>query len=106
MAERHGAKFRVLLGGTAGKGEAAKAFPVLAEIKAYPTTLLVTREGALFALHEGFSGPGDRRSLRGRTRGFREAHRGPARLARRRARTRPGRCCSRTPSATRARACS
>jgi len=57
MAERHGAKFRVLLGGTAGKGEAAKAFPVLAEIRAYPSALFINRDGTIAALHQGFSGP-------------------------------------------------
>jgi len=57
MAERHGAKFRVLLGGTAGKGESAKAFPVLGEIKAYPTAIFVKRDGSISALHTGFSGP-------------------------------------------------
>ncbi|MBK7643025.1 MAG: HEAT repeat domain-containing protein [Planctomycetes bacterium] len=57
MAERHGAKFRVLLGGTAGKGEPAKAFPVLEKIQAFPTALFVKRDGTLAALHTGFSGP-------------------------------------------------
>jgi hypothetical protein len=57
MAERNGAKFRVLLGGTAGKGEPAKAFPVLAEIKAFPTALFLNRDGSIAALHTGFSGP-------------------------------------------------
>jgi thiol-disulfide isomerase/thioredoxin len=57
MAQRHGAKFRILLGGTAGKGEPAVAFPVLGEIKAFPTTLFVRRDGTLAALHTGFCGP-------------------------------------------------
>ena len=57
MAERHGAKFRVLLGGTAGKGEPAKAFPVLESIAAFPTALFINRDGSIAAIHTGFSGP-------------------------------------------------
>ena len=57
MAERHGANFRVLLGGTAGKGEPAKAFPVLESIDAFPTTLFVRRDGSIAAIHTGFAGP-------------------------------------------------
>jgi thiol-disulfide isomerase/thioredoxin len=57
MAERHGARFRVLLGGTAERGEPAKAFPVLDKIAAFPTTLFVNRDGTIAALHHGFNGP-------------------------------------------------
>lgn len=57
MAERHGAKFRVLLGGTAGKGEPARAFPVLEAITAFPSALFVDRGGTIVALHTGFDGP-------------------------------------------------
>ncbi len=57
MAERHGARFRVLLGGTAGKSEPARAFPVLEAITAFPSALFVNRDGTLAALHTGFDGP-------------------------------------------------
>ena len=57
MAERSGAKFRVLLGGTAGKGEPSRAFPVLESVPAFPTALFVARDGSLAALHTGVSGP-------------------------------------------------
>jgi thiol-disulfide isomerase/thioredoxin len=57
MAERNGAKHRMLLGGTAGVGEPAKAFPVLFKFEAFPTTLFINRDGSIAALHRGFSGP-------------------------------------------------
>lgn len=71
MAARHGAKFRVLLGGTAAKGEPAKAFPVLGEITAFPSALFVARDGSITALHTGFDGPATGKACEEERAGFR-----------------------------------
>ncbi|MEM8713812.1 MAG: TlpA disulfide reductase family protein [Planctomycetota bacterium] len=53
----HGAQYPILIGGTADKAEASKAFPLIDQVRAYPTTVFMDREGNVSAVHTGFSGP-------------------------------------------------
>lgn len=63
--DHHGIDWPVLLGGTADKGAASAALPVLDRLRAYPTTVFMDRDGTVTAVHTGFSGPatGDRHDL-------------------------------------------
>jgi thiol-disulfide isomerase/thioredoxin len=56
-AERHGIEFPLLLAGTSDKAQAAAALPTLTRIVAYPTTILVGRDGKVRRIHSGFAGP-------------------------------------------------
>jgi thiol-disulfide isomerase/thioredoxin len=47
----------VLVADSTDKKLAAQAFPILAEVKSYPTTLFIDANGAIHAVHSGFSGP-------------------------------------------------
>ena len=49
--------YPILLAGPANKGEAAKAFPLLTEVKSYPTTLFLDSDGNIRDIWSGFSGP-------------------------------------------------
>jgi len=55
--ERHGVHYPILLAGTANKEAASRAFPALDRVRAFPTTLVLDREGQVRAVHTGFSGP-------------------------------------------------
>ena len=57
--KRHGINYPILLaGGTTDKAENLAALPDLTRLLAYPTTVLIDREGKVAAIHTGFSGPG------------------------------------------------
>jgi thiol-disulfide isomerase/thioredoxin len=56
-AEHHGLEFPLLLAGTSDKQDAAAALPGLERIVAYPTTILVGRDGKVRRVYTGFSGP-------------------------------------------------
>ncbi len=49
--------YPVLLAGTANKKKAAEAFPILSEVKSYPTTLFLDAAGNIRYIWSGFSGP-------------------------------------------------
>jgi thiol-disulfide isomerase/thioredoxin len=49
--------YPVLLAGVADKSKAAKAFPILSQVKSYPTTLFIDAKGKIRAVWSGFSGP-------------------------------------------------
>ena len=57
MRERHGAEYPVLIAGLADKGRAAAALPALERVLAFPTTLLLSGDGRVAAVHTGFAGP-------------------------------------------------
>jgi thiol-disulfide isomerase/thioredoxin len=57
MLERHGAAYPGLLVGRSDKQLAGEAFPALDRVFAFPTTILVGRDGRVRAVHTGFSGP-------------------------------------------------
>lgn len=53
----HGADYPVLIGGTMDKAKASAALPVLDRVRAYPTTIFMSADGSVSAVHTGFSGP-------------------------------------------------
>lgn len=55
--DRHDVKYPVWLGGKRPQGATDAVFPLLDRIRAYPTTLFVSRDGKIVAVHTGFSGP-------------------------------------------------
>ncbi|MGH1343749.1 MAG: TlpA family protein disulfide reductase [Nannocystales bacterium] len=56
-AQTHGITFPLLLAGTSDKGDAAELLPSIDEVKSYPTTILVGRDGRVHKIHSGFAGP-------------------------------------------------
>ncbi len=56
-AKAHGIAFPLLLAGTSDKGDAADLLPSIDEVKSYPTTILVGRDGRVHKIHSGFAGP-------------------------------------------------
>ena len=57
-AERHGITFPLLLAGISDKAAARDTIPDLTEVIAFPTTILIGRDGTVRRIHSGFSGPG------------------------------------------------
>jgi len=57
-AERHGIEFPILLAGTSDKAEASETLPDLTAVLAFPTTVIIGRDGTVRRIHSGFSGPG------------------------------------------------
>jgi thiol-disulfide isomerase/thioredoxin len=57
FAKRCGVTYPILLAGMAEKGAVPKALPFLKDFKAYPTTIVITNDGVIHAVHTGFSGP-------------------------------------------------
>lgn len=55
--ERSRAAFPIVLAGTTDKQQRAAAFPVLKEIKAFPTLVFVDSRSRVRAVYTGFSGP-------------------------------------------------
>jgi peroxiredoxin len=56
-AERHGVRYPLLLAGTADKADATEALAALDRVRAYPTTIFLTADGRVRAVHSGFAGP-------------------------------------------------
>lgn len=56
--ERFGIEFPLLLSDAEDSSEVADALPDLSAIKAYPTTVLIGRDGTVRHVHSGFVGPG------------------------------------------------
>jgi thiol-disulfide isomerase/thioredoxin len=54
---RHGVTWPMLLGGIADKDAAARAFPLLSRVKAFPTAVFLDAQGRVRAVHSGFAGP-------------------------------------------------
>ena len=53
----HGIEYPILLAGEANKAKASESFPVLDEVRAYPTFIFIDRQGAVRAIYTGFNGP-------------------------------------------------
>lgn len=56
-AQRHKIEFPLLVAGLSDKAQAAKAFPLLERVVAFPTTLFLRADGSVRAVHTGYSGP-------------------------------------------------
>jgi len=48
----------LITGYTSAKGEPLKSMPMLADFKAFPTTIIIDKKGDVRKIHTGFSGPG------------------------------------------------
>jgi thiol-disulfide isomerase/thioredoxin len=57
FAERHGVRYPLLLAGVSDKDAASRAIPLLDRVRAYPTTIFLAGDGAVRAVHSGYSGP-------------------------------------------------
>lgn len=55
--ERHGIEYPILVAGTADKKDATQALGLLDRVRSYPTTIFLTQEGYVRAIHSGFAGP-------------------------------------------------
>ncbi len=53
----HGIRFPILVGGISDRTQASRRLPDLSEIQAYPTTVLVGRDGKATKIYSGFMGP-------------------------------------------------
>ena len=56
-AARHGISYPLLIGGVANKESVAAAFPLIDQLRAYPTTVFIDANGRVRAVHTGYSGP-------------------------------------------------
>jgi len=57
FAQRHGATYPMLLAGGADKAGATEALAALDRVRSYPTTIFLTGDGRVRAVHSGFAGP-------------------------------------------------
>ncbi len=57
FAARHKLEYPLLLAGKSDKAEASKAFPLLDQVRAFPTTIFLHADGRVRAVHQGYSGP-------------------------------------------------
>ncbi len=55
--EHHGIEFPVLLAGEADKDTATEAVQGLDQVRSFPTTIFLDRDGNVRAVHSGYSGP-------------------------------------------------
>ncbi len=55
--ERNKVDYPVLIAGTADKTGATRAFPALDLVRSYPTTIFLSQDGSVRAVHTGFNGP-------------------------------------------------
>lgn len=58
LQQHFGAGYDFLIAGTSAKTAAAATLPMLNEIVAYPTAIILDRKGNIKTIHTGFSGPG------------------------------------------------
>jgi len=55
--DRWDLRYPILLAGSANKKEAQLAFPLLKQVKSFPTALILDRAGKVRTIHSGFDGP-------------------------------------------------
>jgi thiol-disulfide isomerase/thioredoxin len=56
-AKHHGVRYPLLVGGTRDREEASRAFPLIDEVRSYPTTVFLHGDGRVRAVHQGYAGP-------------------------------------------------
>lgn len=54
----HDLDYPILLAGHKDKAEASRVLPDLDRVRAFPTSILIDRDGKVVSIHTGFSGPG------------------------------------------------
>lgn len=57
MKDHYNIDYEILYAGYADKAEASESLPMLNEVKAWPTTIFLDKEGQIRKIHTGFSGP-------------------------------------------------
>ena len=57
FAERYAIESPLFIGGQRGKGQVTEVLPIIDQLRAYPTTIMMDAEGNVQAVHTGFSGP-------------------------------------------------
>lgn len=57
FAERHSARYPILIAGLSNKGAASEAFPALDRVRSFPTTIFMDAKGVVRAVHQGYTGP-------------------------------------------------
>ncbi|HLF35643.1 MAG TPA: TlpA disulfide reductase family protein [Cyclobacteriaceae bacterium] len=58
MKEKLGVEYDFVIAGRSGAGSTAKALPMLEGMIAFPTAIIIDRNGNIRRIHTGFSGPG------------------------------------------------
>jgi len=56
--EKFGVEYELLIAGVSDKDKASETLPMLSEVYAYPTTIVIDRRGKVRRIHTGFTGPG------------------------------------------------
>jgi len=56
-AEQHEVPYPLLMAGSADKAQASKVFPLIDQVRAFPTTVFLHWDGRVRAVYQGFSGP-------------------------------------------------
>lgn len=56
-ARYHGVRYPLLVGGTRDREEASRAFPLIDQVRSYPTTVFLHGDGRIRAVHQGYAGP-------------------------------------------------
>lgn len=56
-AAHHKVEYPILIAGTSDKARASEAFPLLDQVRSFPTTIFLDSKGEVLAVHTGFSGP-------------------------------------------------
>jgi glutathione peroxidase-family protein len=57
LKKRFDVEYEILITGVSGKDKASENFPMLNKITAFPTTLILDKNGKVNTIHTGFSGP-------------------------------------------------
>ena len=57
FAERHKVEYPLLIAGISDREKASASLPMLDKLRAYPTLIVLDREGKVRAVYTGFSGP-------------------------------------------------
>ncbi len=57
LKKRFNVDYEILITGLTGKDKASENFPMLNKITAFPTTIIIDKEGKVNTIHTGFSGP-------------------------------------------------
>jgi peroxiredoxin len=58
MKVKHAIDFELLVAGSSDKALAAQTLPMLNHVMAYPTMIMIGRDGSVRKIHTGFNGPG------------------------------------------------